>query len=76
MPCKELPCKENLRKWKLSENDSCSFCKDRKTLAHLLYECSYARMVWQYVSFTDNQHIPLYDVICGTDNVVYDTLIG
>ena len=42
----------------------------------LLYECPYARMVWQYVSFKNNKCITLYDVICGTDNVVYDTLIG
>ena len=72
--CKE--CNENLRKLQLSENNSCSFCKDTQTLAHLLYECPYAKMVWQYVSVEYNKNITLYDVICGTDNVVYDTLIG
>ncbi len=33
-------------------------------------------MVWQYVSFKNYKNITLYDVLRGTDNVVYDTLIG
>ena len=35
-----------------------------------------ARVVWQHVSFKYSKNITLYDVICRTDNEVYDTLIG
>ncbi len=32
-----------------------AFVKIHKTLTHLLYECPYAKMVWQYVSFKNKK---------------------
>ena len=38
-----LPCKYNLCKWKLLDDDKCTFCNETETIEHLFYYCSQSK---------------------------------
>ncbi len=38
-----LPCKYNLCKWKLLDDDKCTFCNETETIEHLFFYCSQSK---------------------------------
>jgi len=40
--------KERMFKFKMSDNDNCSFCGLKETVRHVLWECRRANMVWDH----------------------------
>ena len=62
-----LPCGENLRKWRKRPNAICDICGAHDTVCHLIFECIYAREIWDFVHHILDSEINLFDIVCGTD---------
>jgi hypothetical protein len=63
-----LPCKANLKRWKICDNDRCNYCNEIQDIPHLLYNCKYSAEIWRLVERPLNTVITIGDVILGTDS--------
>ena len=62
-----LPCNLNLFRWKKSDTKLCSLCRYEESVSHLIYECYYAKYIWNIVQQALNMTITHDMVIFGTD---------
>ena len=44
-----MPCNKNLFRWKIRPYDICDVCQEIQTIEHLLYSCSYVKLLWNVV---------------------------
>ena len=59
-----LPCNRNLFKWRKSETSLCYFCKEEETISHLLYECTYAKQIWNAAKILlDCENMVTHDMV-------------
>lgn len=50
MTCHEiLATKNKLYRFGMLDNDECCFCRNKKTLEHLMFSCPILRNIWEYV---------------------------
>lgn len=69
-----------LKKWHLTENDMCTFCKkESETIIHLFWQCEYSQTFWQdFISAYKEIITEPFDVtlvICSSQNPLVCTLI-
>ena len=62
-----IPCNKNLEKWKIIDSDICDVCKDVQTTKHLLFDCSYVRILWEIMELIVGSEIFYSDILCGFD---------
>ena len=74
-------CRENLAKWKISDNNLCASCSVPDTLEHYFFECTSSIRLWRsfetWFSNSLGMHIPLdaLTVLFGTNNLFNDTVL-
>ena len=75
-----LPCNKLLFKWGKIETPLCPFCNEEESISHLLFYCSNAQQIWNYVHRALNLDITHDMVIFGTgldipSNYVFSIII-
>ncbi|MCP3887247.1 MAG: hypothetical protein GY702_00005 [Desulfobulbaceae bacterium] len=70
-----LPCNDNLYKWKKKNTDKCTLCNTKENIPHVLYECIYAKTIWNKVNLSGNSVFSAADVILGTHLGIPDVFI-
>ena len=61
-----LPCNKHLCKWGKIETTLCSICNEEETISHLLFHCSNAQQIWNYIHRALNIDVTHDMVIFGT----------
>ncbi len=75
-----LPTNYWLHKWKIRENNTCTFCETQvETLEHLFYDCVYVRRLWKSVQlwYSNIEHL-VFDkeiVFLGSESPLLHTVI-
>lgn len=69
-----------LKKWNLAESDQCTFCKQSsENILHLFWQCDVIQSFWKQFndpySTKTNTEVELSNVICGTQDSLFCTLI-
>ena len=44
-----LPCSSNLVKWKKLDDKNCSLCNEEEDVMHMLFNCQFAKIIWQEI---------------------------
>ena len=44
-----LICNDKLYRWKLMPNNECTYCKEKETIKHLLFDCNRVNIIWKEV---------------------------
>lgn len=76
-----IPCRDNLFKWKLTENNTCLYCKEQDTLTHYICECSSTSRFWKsletWIQMNMHSQLPLAkcDIIFGVRNIEESALL-
>ena len=70
-----LPCNYNLYKWKKRQDDICSLCGVKEDIVHLLFNCVFARIIWDKINENSHFQICAEDVILGYRLSKFDTFI-
>ena len=60
-----LPCGVNLKRWRISNSDKCTICNDVENISHPIYQCIYAKCIWEKISQLMGITICLEDIIFG-----------
>ena len=60
-----LSCNANLKKWKIIPDDKCDVCDQVQTVKHLLYDCSYVKVLWEILESILNCKITYKEIFCG-----------
>ncbi len=61
-----------LHKWKKKPDNKCDVCRKTETIEHLIFECSYATLIWLKINEVLKRKIKLIDIILGI-NIEDDT---
>ena len=75
-----LPTNYWLHKWKIRENNTCTFCETQvETLEHLFYDCVYVQRLWKSVQlwYSNIEHL-VFDkeiVFLGSESPLLHTVI-
>ena len=56
----------NLYKWKKRQDDKCHLCNVTEDVTHLLFECRYAKVIWDKINDISNHVIDAEDVFLGS----------
>ena len=66
-----LPCLDNLKKWKIVDNNLWPLYQVKHDVIHLLYFCKKAKAVWANINVKFNSHLTLYSVfgLCEENNL-------
>jgi hypothetical protein len=62
-----LPCNEKLYIWGKSNTKMCTLCNEIEDITHLLFDCSFAKDVWLYVSNILNMDITQNMILFGLE---------
>ena len=73
---KILSCNKNLKVWGKSDTDICDACNEVQDIPHLLFNCRYAKHVWDIVQHAFDFTIEIKHVLVGHGNTVYDFCIS
>jgi hypothetical protein len=65
-----LPCKVNLKRWRISDDDKCDVCDLPQSIRHLLFDCYYVQPLWSKVNNLFNINVS-FALIMGTDSLFY-----
>ena len=70
-----LPCNQNLKRWRITQEDKCDICEEVQSIKHLLFECGAIKRLWELVEEIINCKITYYEVICGFDKNLFANYI-
>ena len=60
-----LACNDKLSKWEKTQSPTCSVCKEKKDISHMLYNCLRIKLIWKSISNCLNLNVLLKHVILG-----------
>jgi len=61
-----LACPTNLKKWKISQNDTCEICNSVCDVIHLLIKCNIAEFAWSVAERILDSKLEVADIIVGS----------
>ena len=70
-----LPCNMNLHKWKKKTYNTCTICNVIEDIPHMLYECAYAKTIWDKLNINRTVMITASEVILGSGSSDNDIMI-
>ena len=72
-----LTCGLNLKRWGKGDNGLCKICNVPYDIPHLLFFCTKAMIVWNFISHIFNLNISLKDIIIAKmETLMFLTIIG
>lgn len=60
-----LPCNKNLKRWRKKDSDLCDICLLPENCSHLVFNCEYARIIWNFVREKTGYDFTYKDIIIG-----------
>ena len=68
----KLPCNQQLKDWKIIDNDRCNFCNlEKENISHTLFSCIFSKRIWKFVK----ELLSNYMTEINLENVLLNSIV-